>query len=165
MKRIFLLVVLVAATFAVKAQDVAVNNDFTKAKFQGYTYLGADFGSYMGGPSLDFSLGARATKHIYLGGGVGWHNLIAGYSWMPYLTFTSDIKGYIPTKLNGFSPRVDLSFGGCVEASSGLGGFYMSCGAGFDYRRFSFGMGYQMPIIANLIFPLGYVRLGIRFGK
>lgn len=155
--------------------------DFYNAKFQGYSYLGADFNSGFGGPSLDFSFGARTSKHFYIGAGVGWHNLMGeievyngndyyyDYSyytiWMPYLTFTADIKGYIPTRVKDFYPRLDLSFGGCAEFYNGSAGFYMSFGAGVDYRRFSFGIGYQMPVFYDEILPLGYVRLGIRFGK
>ena len=150
--------------------------EYTKAEFQGYSYLGTDFTSEFGGPSLDFSFGVRTSKYFYIGGGVGWHNLIGtiyyeGYynyyeytAWLPYLTFTSDLKAYIPTHEH-FCPRLDLSFGGCVDAIDALAGFYMSFGAGFDYRRFSFGIGYQMPVIADEILPLGYVRLGVRFGK
>jgi hypothetical protein len=175
----------------------AVKESFSKAKFQGYTYLGADFAGGLGGPSLDFSFGVRTSKCFYIGAGIGWHNVIGkvelgGYSdyyhddyydddyygdysseyynsratvWVPYLTFTSDIKAYIPTQNSDFFPRFDLSFGGTVDAIDALAGFYMSFGAAFDYRRFSFGIGYQMPVYANVILPLGYIRLGVRFGK
>lgn len=159
----------------------AVKEDFSKAKFQGYTYIGADFNGALGGPSLDFSFGARTSKCLYVGGGVGWHNLlgrVSGYYyndyydngyydytvWMPYLTITTDIKAYIPTK-GDFYPRLDLSFGGTVDVIDAYAGLYLSFGAGFDYRRFSFGIGYQMPVYADAIVPLGYVRLGVRFGK
>ncbi len=158
------------------------NEDFSKVKFQGYTYVGADFDSELGGPSLDFSFGARTSKYLYVGGGIGWHNLLystSGYYydsyydngyydytiWMPYLTFTTDIKAYIPTNNSDFYPRLDLSFGGTVDAIDALAGLYLSFGAGFDYKRFSFGIGYQMPVYADVILPLGYVRLGVRFGK
>ena len=157
----------------VRANKKYVEENFSKLKFQGYTYLGADFSGFMGGPSLDFSFGTRTSKYFYLGAGVGWHNLIEDYyfsfahytEWLPYLTFTSDLKVYIPTKVKGLYPRLDLSFGGCVDPYDALAGFYMSCGAGVDYRKFSFGIGYQMPVIANVVLPLGYVRLGVRFGK
>lgn len=177
-------------TFANQAQVLAtsqpirkkaVTEDFSKVKFQGYTYLGADFNSVLGGPSLDFSFGARTSKCFYIGGGVGWHNLIghvSGYYyydyydngyydyaiWMPYLTFTSDLKAYIPTS-GEFYPRLDLSFGGTLDVIDTYAGLYLSFGAGFDYRRLSFGIGYQMPVYASIIMPLGYVRLGIRLGK
>jgi hypothetical protein len=36
---------------------------------------------------------------------------------------------------------------------------------GFDYSKFSFGIGYQMPVYAYWIVPQGYVRIGMRFGK
>lgn len=164
----------------VRTAKKSFKEDFSNAKFQGYTYLGADFNAVAGGPSLDFSFGARTSKYLYVGAGFGWHNLMnsvyyyyEGYRndgwydtvWFPYLTFTSDIKGYIPTNVKGLYPRLDLSFGGCVDAYDALAGFYMSFGAGIDYRRFSFGIGYQMPVIADIVAPLGYVRLGIRFGK
>ena len=171
----------------------AVKESFSKAKFQGYTYLGADFTSGLGGPSLDFTFGVRTSKYFYIGGGLGWHNIVgkatvethsdyyyddyyyddyySDYSnytttvWVPYLTFTSDIKAYIPTNNSDFFPRLDLSFGGTVDTIDALCGLYMSFGAGFDYRRFSFGIGYQMPVYASIILPLGYIRLGVRFGK
>ena len=159
--------------------------DFTKAKLQGYVNLGTDFATLLGGPSLEFSLGVRASKYFYIGGGIGWHNLVgsaANYyydndyyddiwydytqtKWEAYLTFTSDIKAYIPTN-SDFYPRIDLSFGGVVRPTDEvLCGFYMGVGAGFDWRRFSFGIGYQMPVLYNIASPLGYVKLGYRFGK
>ncbi|MBQ7856953.1 MAG: hypothetical protein IJ348_07580 [Alistipes sp.] len=157
-------------------------SNFSKAKFQGYSYLGADFGNSFGGPSLDFTFGVRTSKYFYIGGGFGWHNLIAkGFDyyennpyiayryteWDTFITFTSDIKGYIPTSVKRFYPRFDLSFGGAAYVTEGgaAAGFYMSVGAGFDYRRFSFGAGYQMPVVGNAVVPMGYVKLGVRFGK
>ena len=148
----------------------------SKSKFQGHTYLGADFSSGFGGPSLDFSFGARMTEFLYLGGGLGWHNLAGrtyviyedGYSvsnnWFAFLPLTFDTKYYIPTRVEGLYPRFDLSVG------TSLLGFYWSTGYGFDYRIFSFGVGLQMPIdrrSLNGYCPLvaGYVRLGICFGK
>ena len=106
------------------AKRNVAKTDFSKTKFQWYTYLGADFIGRCGGPSLDFSLGARTSKYLYFGGGVGWHNLMETYSsyiWFPYLTFTTDIKAYIPTK-SKFSPRFDLSFGGTVDVIDACAG-------------------------------------------
>lgn len=152
--------------------------DFSNVIFQGYAYLGADFSSGFGGPALDFSVGVRSSKYFYIGGGIAWHNLIGEYYdvlsgyyysslWLPYITFTSDIKAFIPTK-SGFTPRFDLSVGGVVFPIFPYDpycGLYMSVGAGFDYNRFSFGAGYQMPCLSNLVEPMGYVRLGVRLGK
>lgn len=155
------------------------------AKFQGYVYLGADFNDWLGGPSLDFSFGARTSKCFYIGGSFGWHNLIGealffeeyenGWgntdyytsyrtAWCTYLTLTSDIKAYIPTKSN-FYPRFDLSFGGVIDPAEPACGLYVSLGAGFDYRMLSFGAGYQMQGLYDECIPLGYVRVGIRFGN
>jgi hypothetical protein len=147
------------------------------AKFQGYVYLGADFNDWLGGPSLDFSFGVRTSKRFYIGGGVGWHNLIGDIEyenifgdwdyytfWGPYLTLTSDIKAYIPTKSN-FYPRFDLSFGGVIDPAEPACGLYVSLGAGFDYRMLSFGAGYQMQGLYDECISLGYVRVGIRFGN
>ena len=161
-------------------KKTSIKEDCSKVKFQGYSYLGADFNDWMGGPSIDFSFGARTSKYFYIGGGVGWHNLIgedyfytdnyfdSDYEyytlWLPYLTFTSDIKVYIPTK-SCFTPRFDISFGGTVDAIDAYAGLYLSFGAGFDYKLFSFGAGYQMPVYADVIIPQGYVRIGVRFGK
>lgn len=159
----------------VRAPKKAFNEDFSRTKFQGYSYLGTDFDAWAGGPSLDFSFGARTSKYLYIGAGVGFHNVIgdprwASYYesqiWWPFLIFTSDIKGYIPTRVKGLYPRFDLSLGGGWDLYEVCPVFYMSFGAGFDYRRFSFGIGYQMPCSCDDdLLHLGYIRLGVRFGK
>lgn len=160
------------------------NNEFLTKRVQGYAYLGADFSSVAGGPSIDFGIGARFSKYLYVGGGVGWHNLIRDVfyqtqnryvwatAWMNYFNLTADIKAYIPTKSN-FYPRFDLSvgptLGGIYESYYGdyaFGvGFYMSTGAGFDYKNLSLGAGFQMPILGGEVLPQGYVRIGVRFGN
>lgn len=140
-------------------------NEFRKAKFQGYANVGADFSANVGGPSLDFSLGIRSSKYFYMGAGFGWHNLIVGDFWSPYLTFTSDIKAYIPINKEVLG-RLDLSFGGCVFPNDyGVCGFFMNVGAGIEWRRYSFGIGYQMPVTENFPISLGYVKIGYRFGR
>lgn len=165
----------------------SIQYEYATKRPQGYAYLGADFTSGFGGPSFDFGAGMRFSKYIYVGGGFGWHHLIGdvayenqnsyyGYTWstmwLNYLNFTADIKAYIPTKSN-FYPRFDLSvgptLGGIYESYYGeyafTVGFYMSVGAGFDYKAFSFGAGFQMPIMAGEVLPLGYVKIGVRFGN
>ena len=138
------------------------------SKFQNYIYLGGDFTVMTGGPSLDLSFGARTSKCFYIGGGIGVHNLLSLFYeryTISYLAFSSDIKGYIPTNVEDFYPRLDFSFGGLIDVLWPSAGVFMSIGAGFDYRRFSLGIGYQMPITDHYIIPSGYVRLGMRFGK
>lgn len=145
--------------------------DFSGTKFQGYTYLGADFNSVSGGPSLDLSLGIRTLKYFYIGAGIGWHNLIETTTWNPCLSFTADFKFILPTQ-SGFNPRFDLSVGSvCVIhlADGSLLVPYTSFGLGFDYRRFSFAAGCQ--IFSNGVGWVdegpfkGYFRIGIRLGK
>lgn len=134
------------------------------SRFQSYIYLGADLFINYGGPSLDVSIGARTSQYFYIGGGVGWHNLFGRKSyWLSYVPFTSDFKFFIPTK-SDFNPRLDLSVGGVMFTAHPSFGIYMNLGAGFDYRRFSFGVGCQMLVQREFI-PLGYIRLGIRLGK
>lgn len=168
--------------------------NFSKSKFQGYTLLGADFNNILGGPSIDASFGSLMSKYLYLGGGVGFHNLIGEYialvkymneiyytqtaEWMYSIYITTDLKLYTPN-IGNFYPRFDISlgvaYGGLKRAyileenirqdRYNMLGFYMSAGAGFDYRRLSFGVGFQMPILKGSVIPLGYARIGLRFGK
>lgn len=166
----------------------STKEEYPTKRPQGYAYLGADFTSGFGGPLVDFSAGVRFSKYIYVGGGFSWHHLIGDVyyetpgsyyydytyatMWLNYFNLTADIKAYIPTKSN-FYPRFDLSvgptIGGVYESYYGeyafAAGFYMSAGAGFDYKAFSFGAGFQMPIMAGEVFPLGYVKIGVRFGS
>ena len=188
-------------TNQVQIQDISlptkcnvVKEDFSKAKFQGYTLLGADFNNILGGPSIDVSFGSLMSKYLYLGGGVGFHNLIGEYvalaeymneiyytqaaEWMYSIYITTDLKLYTPN-IGNFYPRFDISlgvaYGGLKRAyileenirqeRYNMLGFYMSAGAGFDYRRLSFGVGFQMPILKGRVIPLGYARIGLRFGK
>lgn len=133
------------------------------SRFQSYIYLGADLFIDSGGPSLDVSLGARTSQYFYIGGGIGCHSLFGRDMGLLYVPFTSDIKFFVSTK-SDFNPRLDLSVGGMMLVSRPSFGIYMNLGAGFDYRRFSLGAGYQM-IVGGGFISLGYIRLGIRLGK
>ena len=138
------------------------------------------------GPSFDLSFGVRLLPFLYIGGGTGWYGLTYGiyvwnswYSgywyyggmmWEKGVPITVDTKLYIPTKANGFYPRFDLSIGGYVGSNAGFGyrmklGYYMNLGAGFDYRRFSFGVGYKLYASSKYGWNIGYARLGVLFGK
>ena len=117
--------------------------------------------------------------------------------WGNQINITADLKAYIPTKC-GLYPRFDFSFGPAVSGSyydyrwscgtpfepaseyKCFVGLYTSLGVGFDYRRLSFGVGFQTAFgsgsvtesYGDMIITTsgpgvysGYVRLGFRFGK
>lgn len=156
-----------------------------KRTFMGYIYLGADFMNSCGGPFIDVSLGTRMSKYLYLGGGISYHNLINKYAyetvltneWLYSINLTTDLKVY-PSYIGRFYPRFDISLGltycghnikyvspeASLQEKEYLAGIYMNVGTGFDYRRLSFGIGYQTIIRGNII-HFSYVRLGVRFGK
>ena len=151
-------------------------SDRKKISFQAYSYLGADFNSAMGGPTLDVSAGVRITDYFYAGLETGFHTMMAdlyvstSYALYPYSVFM--VGGYIPIGLNmkgylpvteKFMPYLNCTLGGamgCIDFSGRA--FYCNVGTGFDLGRFSFGIGYM-----NLGGSMhnGYVKLGYKFGK
>lgn len=160
----------------------------------------------VGIPTFGVTLGSRISKYLYVGGGIGWQNGYSTYRennlnlnscdrvfsyWVNTIKVTADLKAYIPTKC-GVYPRFDFSFGPTISglyvskrSSSTVGissdygctaGLYASLGVGFDYRRLSFGVGFQTNIGYSEVYVSGvkladtgpysgYVRLGFRFGK
>ncbi len=155
------------------ASAINTSSDFSGVKFQSYLYAGAIFNSEGGGPAVDFNFGARIGRCFYAGIETGFHTLISSvYFYDEKLTITAayvpigvNLKGYLPVGKKIY-PYLNCSLGGFVGVIDldGLNGFYCQVGAGIDIKRFSFGIGYT-GLVKGGTANLGYVKLGVRFGK
>lgn len=152
-------------------------------KFQGYATLGAIATSGGAGPIVDVNFGARVGKSLFVGFETGFHSVISSISYYDYeegalieldesiiaenyIPLAVNIKGYLPTRNDSFFPYLNCSLGGFVGVGNirGLNGFYCQVGAGIDYRRFTFGAGYNCIHKYGTI-NFGYIKLGVRFGS
>lgn len=167
------------------------NQNIVPVKFQGYANLGATFDSISGGPSFDLSIGMNIYNYLYIGIATGFHT-----SFYYYDDYTTDtpmsemlIGAYIPIGANikgFFNPKNNFLFFGNASLGGFIGlidikklnGLMFQIGAGFDYRRFTFELGYlllyptsyykiPLEILPSrfIIAHGGYMRIGIRFGQ
>lgn len=155
----------------------------SKIKLQGYVTLGCIFNSTGGGPTFDASIGAKMFDYFYIGAETGFHSMftpvnfdytssdgnlwhVEGTLFEGYIPLGVNMKGYI-TKNRIVNPYINCSLGGFFGIGDTLGGwngFYCQVGAGFDIKRFTFGVGYSGLVISDVA-SCGYIKLGIRFGK
>ena len=161
-----LLACLCAVAMICSAQ--AQNSSNIPVEFQGYAHVGTIFDAYGGGPTLDVDAGARIFNYFYVGLATGFHTSFApssiGPLWVGYVPIDVNLKGYF-TKGKKFCPYVNCSLGGFIAVSGRGGGFHCQAGAGLEYERFSFGIGYNGFILNGTRADSGYIKLGIRFGK
>ena len=160
------------------------------AKYYYSNYENFDF--TLAGPSLDITLGVRATKYFYLGMGTGYHTLmskfiIGNYNGSAYNGYVFDYNHYVPLYANlktywpisvKVAPFLDCSLGGYFGLYEMVGyaevpmcrtnklanGFYLRTGLGIDIMRANVGVGYEL--LKNRVGSehIGYVKLGWRFG-
>jgi hypothetical protein len=159
----------------VKASNV--KNTITPIKFQGYFTLGTIFTSISAGPTVDLNLGVKIYEHFYLGVESGFHTMLTPINdnyleslenWISemYIPLGVNMKIFF-TKNKTVNPYLNCSLGGFFgvgDALGGLNGFYCQAGAGFDVRRFTFGIGYS-GLVKYGTASCGYIKLGLRLGK
>ena len=56
-------------------------------------------------------------------------------------------------------------FVGIGEEFAGINGFHCQIGMGIDFKRFTFGAGYNALVKLGTTAHTGYVKIGYRFGK
>lgn len=105
--------------------------------------------------------GARITQYAFVGLGVGFQ-----YAWdyeEEVIPIFVDLKGYYPVNDN-FAPYVAFDLGYGATISNFDGGFYGSFGAGLNYKKLNFGLGYQMQGIGGGL-KLGsfFLKVGMKF--
>lgn len=164
---IVLVAVLMAApSFAQKTTVTRVNREKTyktsshdlNVWYQGELNFGYGLASdyNMSRVFLETIHGARITKYAYAGIGVGvqyaldWEEVI-----IPAFV---DLKGYYPVT-DDFAPYVAIDLGYGAGTGDIDGGFYGSFGAGVNYKKLNFGLGYQKFGEVGSFF----VKVGIKF--
>lgn len=141
-------------------------------KFQGYATIGTVFlgtgVDVLWRGDVNLSVGARLNDNLYLGVETGLGYLDSG-SVYGYDYF----MGYIPIALNTHlmlplsakcAPFLNVALGGYLGVGDeGSDGFYMQLGVGFDYQRFTFGIGYT-GFGDHGMTNAGYIKIGVKFG-
>lgn len=144
--------------------------------FQGYATAGTVF--FGGGREVkwgtDFnaSFGARLDDYTYIGVESGLA-VIDSYTVQTYLIDESVTSAYVPIACNfrlmypvstRFVPYINVSVGGFIGVFDlHRNGFYLQLGAGIDYKRFTFGVGYT-GLGDHGFANAGYLKVGVKFG-
>ncbi len=149
---------------------------YSNVKLQGYVNLGTNFLSAGAGPTFDATIGARIYDHLYAGVEVGFHTLFIPISvpigdfyakttaYSLYVPIGVNLKGYF-TKGHNFTPYINASLGGFIDCVASGGAGYCQVGMGFDIKRFAFGIGYSGLFGSASLVNMGYIKLGVRFGR
>lgn len=168
MKKLLLLCVTLCLSLVCSAQN-------SNIKFQGQVDAGAAFMAMGAGPTVDLTAGVLLYDHFYAGIETGLGSMISNVIvYSDYYAFVvTAFEGYIPlgvnmkgyfTKNTNLKPYFNCSLGGFfgVADLAGINGFRCQLGAGIDYKRFNFGIGYQVLAKGGAA-HCGYVKLGCRF--
>lgn len=165
MKKLFTITVcLLALASTAQAQKLVQG-----IKHQSYITIGTTpIEGGMWGGEITGVFGVRLSDTYYIG-------IETGFNFMDTRTFqdrTYDY-GYVPVALNTrymfpvgpkFLPFINVSVGAAIGVMDQPNtAFYMQLGAGFDYKRLTFGLGY-MGLDWNKMASGGYFKIGIKFG-
>jgi hypothetical protein len=171
-----------------RAKEILGKAEKKRSIYQGYLelagYVGTSYNAYeearltMGGPEISNTHGCRFNEYAFLGAGFGFSSTI---SIMDGATFCHlqipifvDVRAYCPTPKKGMYPFLGISVGPQFRFySSGEGtsnaGFdpqaYFRLYGGFDYKRFTMSVGYQLFGTANYKQNFFVAKLGIRLGR
>lgn len=144
-------------------------------RFQGQFNVGTIFADGGAGPTVDLTAGVLLFNHFYAGIETGYDSLFSNVTMYDgyYMYKVTSYEGYIPLGINmkgyftegtSLKPYLNCSLGGFfgVADLNGINGFRCQLGAGIDYRRFNFGIGYNL-LYKWGAFHSGYIKLGFRF--
>ena len=164
-----------------RARKSTHTSDKTKPTniFQGYIELAGHFKGgavTMGGVELSNSYGCRFNEYAYLGGGFGMattlYDAYEGMGGTMQIPVFVDVRAYCPTPVVGMYPFLGISIGPqfqFINFTRGDVSFepqaYFRLYGGFDYKRFTMGVGYQLIGGDGYKTHFGFVKLGIRLGK
>lgn len=108
--------------------------------------------------------GLRINKYAYTGIGIGFQ-----YSYgldVAFLPIFVDLKGYYPLNQK-IAPYIAVDLGyalGLTREDSDMSGFYTTIGAGCNYLKWNFGLGYQyQSFIWGEAMNSFYVKVGMKF--
>ncbi len=137
------------------------------ARFYDYFYLGLELGY------------ACVFEKVGIATDVQGLNPVEFWMYTHLLSFSANMKGYLPVS-EKFFPFVNLSIGlgvfpldGMIHdkqhradydiyLGSSMAWFNMQIGAGFDFKRFSMGIGYHVLSKNGVNCNLGYFKVGIK---
>lgn len=155
-------------------------------RYQGYLEFSGFFanvqGYTVGGIGLDGIDGVRFNKYVFLGLGIGLYGewastnyVSVGYINVPIF---ADLRAYIPTNIDDFYPYFETAIGPMINfyqrvsydnkrsLSTNVNAYaFFRLNAGFDYKRFSFGVGYELWGNSSGVDNWGFIKLGVRLGK
>ena len=158
----------------------------SRAVYQGIIefsgFVGNNNGITDGGIGIDIINGVRINKYVFMGLGVGSHDDFASYQgftiFSANMNVFTDVRAYIPTKIEGFYPYLGTAIGPMISFYQGAYGYgqsvseskiytyaFFRINAGFDIKRFTLGLGYELW--ANKTEKLNYFffKFGVRLGK
>ena len=160
----------------------SANSSATPITFSGYANVGAIFDGYGAGPTFDITAGMKIYDYFYAGIATGFHSYLEpceifyddGFSvinyketlFAAYIPIGVNLKGYL-TKNRKVNPYINCTLGGFIgigEEFAGINGFHCQVGMGIDFKRFTFGAGYN-ALVKRGTADTGYVKIGYRFGK
>ena len=139
--------------------------------FNGYVEFGTVFNKYEVAPTFDMVLGARIYDYGFVGFGFGLGALCGYYGGHHefacfMVPLYGNLRGYLPVNKD-FSPFIDFAVGANLLVAEG---FYMAparvkLGAGFEYKRLVFGIGYDVTVLGDENDNMGYIKLGVKIGR
>lgn len=166
-------------------EPIYVNKMHNRTPFNVYIEGGALFTSMESGPAVNFTFGARFSEIFYAGLTTGFDALFLtdGSESFDAATFPLmlNVRSFIPIK-HKYYPFLSLSLGAnfmtTFQTSYYYQGRYYSvnpitpafrfrAGAGFEYKRFTAGLGadYMYFGESKIGIILGYLQLGVKIGK
>lgn len=139
--------------------------------FNCYSELGAVFSVYEVAPTFDMVLGARIYDYGFVGFGFGfgalWEHSSGYHQFGCFMVpLYGNLRGFFPVNKD-FSPYIDFAVGANLLP---VEGFYLAparikLGAGFEYKRLVFGIGYDVTTLGFLNAHMGYIKIGVKIGK
>lgn len=147
-----------------------------------------------GGFGIDGIDGCRFNQYFFFGAGVGFYGefystevtTVGGSATLSLATLQTpvfaDLRIYIPTRIVGFYPYFETSIGPLfnyythTKISSGRNevnsystnlnvGAFFRLNTGLEVKRFVFGIGYELWGDSKEQSHIGFIKLGVRFGK
>ena len=131
------------------------------------------------GPTIDVSAGIMIKDRFYIGAEIGTQFMFSTYSICDIsnggyeevkkmgvcVPIGLNLKGYILNDRT-INPFINVSFGGGITSDLYYDhGVHCQVGAGIEWKRYSFGMGYNLLYDGWDAMHAGYIKLGVRIGK
>lgn len=161
-----------------RAKEMLGSTEKPHNVFQGYFELAGHFKGgrvTVGGIELSNVYGRRINEYVFLGGGFGFAATLFRYDGLGgslQFPLFVDSRAYCPTPVKSMYPFLGITIGPqfqFINLTEGTAGFhaqaYFRLYGGFDYKRFTIGIGYQLIGNSDFKQNFGFIKLGVRLGK